>query len=145
MDFILHGYCGMYCGACPVVLETKAERATEDKQCYGCKSAKPAGYCATCGMKACAQRKGYEFCYQCDELNVCELMQKFASDKNFPYGQCALKNMEMIREEGLPKWLEKQGRRWRCENCGTLQSWYHETCPQCGHAVASYKVDLNLS
>ena len=143
MDFILHGYCGVYCGACPVVLETKDGRIGEDKQCYGCKSEKPTGYCATCGIKVCAQRKGYEFCNQCGELKTCELMQKFVSDKQYPYGQCVLKNMETIRVMGLPKWVEMQDGRWRCKNCGASYSWYEETCRQCGQAVASYKADLH--
>jgi hypothetical protein len=39
MDFILHGYCGLYCGACLIMLNTKAEAGTE--RCYGCKSEQP--------------------------------------------------------------------------------------------------------
>jgi hypothetical protein len=139
MDFILHGYCGVYCGACPNMLATKAG---EDEQCYGCKSEKPTGYCATCGIKACAQRKGYEFCCQCGDLKTCELMQKFVSDARFPYGQCVLRNLEMIQSAGRAKWLEMQEKRWRCKNCGALHSWYHETCPQCGQTVTNYKADL---
>jgi rubrerythrin len=50
--------------------------------------------------------------------------------------------MERIREESLPKWLEMQDKRWRCQACGAPHSWYHETCPQCGQAVASYRADL---
>ena len=142
MDFVLDGYCGMYCGACPVMLETKAGRAGDDQQCYGCKSEKPTGYCATCGIKACAQSKGYEFCNQCDQLRTCEIMQTFASDKRFPYGQCVWKNLETIREAGRSKWLEMQDKRWRCRNCGSLHSWYHETCPQCSRAVTSYEADV---
>jgi hypothetical protein len=142
MDFILHGYCGVFCGACPVALETKVGRVDEDMQCYGCKSEKPTGYCATCGIKFCAQDKGYEFCGQCSELKTCELMRKFVSDPQYPYGQCVLKNMQKIREVGLPQWLEIQDKRWRCKTCGESHSWYHETCPQCGQAVASYRVDV---
>lgn len=142
MEYVFDGYCGVYCGACPTVLATKAEEIAETMQCYGCKSEKPTGYCATCGIKACAQGKGYEFCHQCNELETCELMQKFISDKQWPYGQCVLKNMEAIQVIGLPKWLEMQDKRWRCKNCGASYSWYHETCPQCGQVVASYKADL---
>ena len=142
MDYILHGYCGMYCGACPNLWATKAGINTAAQECYGCKSEKPTEYCSTCGIKACARRKGYEFCGQCDEWMACEFMQKFISNTQYPYGQCVLKNMQMIREDGLPQWLEIQDKRWRCKNCGTLHSWYHETCPQCGQAVANYKEDL---
>jgi hypothetical protein len=142
MDFILHGYCGVYCGACPTLLATMAGKLDETQQCYGCKSEKPTGFCSTCGIKACAQRKGYEFCNECSELKICEFMQKLISDTQYPYGQCVLENLEMIRQESLPKWLEMQDKRWRCKNCGVSHSWYHETCPECGHAVASYKADL---
>src|SRR5512143_3084682 len=142
MDFILDGYCGVYCGACPILLATKAGKIDDVQQCYGCKSAKPTGFCATCGIKACAQRKGDEFCDQCNELEICELMQKFIADEQYPYGQCVLKNMMIIRGLGLTQWLEMQDKRWRCTHCGTAHSWYHETCLECGHAVDSYKADL---
>jgi hypothetical protein len=140
MDFILHGYCGLYCGACPIMLNTEAGTGTE--QCYGCKSEQPTGYCAICGIKACARRKGYEFCNECSEYSTCELMQKFMEDTKWPYQQIVSNNMESIQKNGLSKWLEAQEQRWRCTNCGASHSWWDETCPQCGQAVASYKADI---
>lgn len=140
MDFILHGYCGLYCGACPVMLNTKEGMATE--RCYGCKSEQPTGYCATCGIKRCAAQKGFEFCNECPESNTCEQMRKFVEDTKWLYQQGVLKNMEMIRRDGLAKWLARQEKRWRCANCGASHSWWDETCPQCGQAVASYKADV---
>ncbi len=140
MDFILHGYCGLYCGACPIMLNTKAGLGSE--QCYGCKSEQPTGYCAVCGIKACARGKGYEFCNECSEYSTCALMQKFLNDANWPYQQMVSNNMESIQRNGLPKWLEAQEQRWRCPNCGTSHSWWDETCPQCGHAVASYQAEV---
>lgn len=142
MDYVYSGYCGVYCGACPMMLDTKIDRFGKDEQCYGCKSEKPTGFCATCGIKACAQKMGFEFCYQCDELKSCDLMSRFVSDEQYPYGKCVFKNMERIRDEGLPKWLEDQEKRWTCPDCGTTRSWYHRTCPRCGHAVANYQSDL---
>ncbi|MFH2040683.1 MAG: DUF3795 domain-containing protein [Chloroflexota bacterium] len=140
MDFILDGYCGLYCGACPVMLETKAGTGTNP--CYGCKSEQPAEYCATCDIRACARRKGYAFCYECADLSTCEKMQKFMMDAQWPYHQGVLKNMEKIRCNGVAKWLEVQDERWRCANCGTPHSWWDETCPQCGQTVANYQADL---
>ena len=93
MDFILHGYCGLYCGACPIMLNAKAGAGTE--QCYGCKSEQPTGYCAVCGIKACARGKGYEFCNECSEYSTCERMQKFLKDSNWPYQQLVSNNMEL--------------------------------------------------
>ncbi len=140
MDFVLDGYCGLYCGACPDMLKTRAGKAADP--CYGCKSEHPTGHCATCGIKACARSKGYEFCDECAELSACEKMRGFMIDPQWPYHQSVLKNMEAIRRGGLATWLEAQDKRWRCANCGASHSWWDETCPQCGQAVASYRADL---
>jgi rubrerythrin len=56
-----------------------------------------------------------------------------------PISNIIPKNFEKIRCEDLTQWLEAQEQRWRCKNCGAAHSWYHETCPQCDQAVASYK------
>ena len=68
MKYILHGYCGLFCGACPNLLNTTAGLGA--KSCYGCKSELPAGYCTTCGIKACALGKGYEFCNDYADLGT---------------------------------------------------------------------------
>src|SRR5512138_3325071 len=121
MDFVLDGYCGLYCGACPGMLATKA--GTSGDPCYGCKSEQPAGHCANCGIKTCARSKGYEFCYECADLSTCPQLQQFMADPEWPYHPSVLKNMDRIRLEGLTKWLEEQDKRWRCANCGTSHSW----------------------
>lgn len=36
MEFVLDGYCGVYYGACPVMLATRAGELGEVQQCYGC-------------------------------------------------------------------------------------------------------------
>jgi len=73
---------------------------------------------------------------------TCDLMQKFIADKQYPYGQCVLKNMEMIQNTGLSNWLEMQDKRWHCEHCGEPHSWYDEICPKCGVVVNNYQADL---
>jgi len=140
MDFMLDGYCGLYCGACPAMLGTRAR--TETTLCYGCKSDHPAGHCATCGIRACARQQGYAFCYECADLATCEQMRKFMADEQWPYHQGVLKNLEMIQRDGVAKWLEIQEERWRCANCRASHSWWDETCCQCGRTVANYRADL---
>lgn len=140
MEFIPHGYCGLYCGACPIMLATKTGTGTD--QCHGCKSEQPTGYCAVCGIKTCARGKGYEFCDECSAVDTCELMREFMNDAHWPYQQLVASNMASIRQHGLSTWLEQQEQRWRCADCGAPHSWWDETCPRCGHAVASYKADL---
>lgn len=41
MDFILHGYCGMYCGACPILLVTKAGKSMMVNSATGAKVRNP--------------------------------------------------------------------------------------------------------
>lgn len=142
MDYVMDAYCGVYCGACPVQLATRTGKLEENQQCYGCKSEKPTGFCLTCGIKACATNKGFEFCIECGEIMNCELMQKFIADQQYPYGQCVLKNMEMIQSVGLPGWLKLQEKRWQCGNCSEPYSWYAKTCPGCGQVVKNYEFDL---
>lgn len=140
MDFVLHGFCGLYCGACPIMVTTKAGTGTE--QCYGCKSEQPTGYCSVCGIKSCALNKGYGFCNECPDYTSCEQMQKFLKDANWPYQQIVLKNLNLIQQNGLSNWLEEQDQRWRCKNCGTSHSWWDEACPRCGQPVKNYRADI---
>lgn len=142
MEYVLDCYCGIFCGACPTLLATKAGKVKEDQQCYGCKSEKPTGFCSTCPIKACAISKGFKFCNECSELAACTYMERLVSDKQYPYGQCVLKNMEMIQKQGLSTWLAEQEKRWRCGNCGEPHSWYDKTCPNCGSTVKGYLADL---
>ncbi len=140
MDFKLDGYCGLYCGACSMVLETKA--GTAEKTCYGCKSEGPAGHCATCAIKTCARGKGYEFCIECADISTCELMIHFINDPQYPNGLAVMNNMRRIQVVGVDNWLVEQDKRWRCTNCDTSYSWYDQVCRQCGQPVSDYKVDI---
>ncbi len=140
MDFILHAYCGLHCGACPILLNTRGGTGVD--RCHGCKSEQPAAYCAVCSIKGCALARGYAFCNECPDYQDCALMDKFLKDANWPYQQGAAENMECIHQLGLAKWLDAQEARWRCASCGTAHSWWDETCPGCGQAVADYRADL---
>jgi rubrerythrin len=68
-------------------------------------------------------------------------MQKFVEDTKWPYQQGIMKNMKMMRCDGLTKWPEGQKKRWRCANCGAPHSEWDGTCPHCGQTVANYQAD----
>lgn len=151
MDYKLDGYCGLYCGACPVLianqddtLETLAERfgmEIEALRCAGCKSAKTAAFCTDCGLKRCARDRGFDFCFECREL-PCEPFIAFRDDVKYPYHLATPKNLARIQEVGVETWLEEQDSRWRCPACGTRFAWQEETCRACGSAVPNYQADL---
>jgi ribosomal protein S27AE len=141
VSYRLDGYCGLYCGACPILLGTKA--GAEPRPCKGCKSEFIAAerHCTSCKIKACAQERGYDFCFECPDLDTCEHLHAFIAEPQWPYHQGVMQNMEMIKRAGLSKWLETQEDRWRCGKCGAAHSWWDETCPQCGELVDSYQAD----
>ncbi|MBI9050214.1 MAG: DUF3795 domain-containing protein [Anaerolineaceae bacterium] len=139
MEFQMDGYCGLYCGACPAILETTSGKKDT---CHGCKTDHTADHCAACEIKACAQQKGYRFCYECSEVKSCEMLRTFMFDERYPYHLSVMKNMDAIQQNGVTVWLAEQEVRWQCKHCGGSFSWWDETCPQCAKPVASYKADL---
>ena len=151
MEFRRDGYCGLYCGACPVFLANeqgkveelaqKWEKKPEELICFGCKSEQVTPWCTTCDIKLCAQDKGYEFCFECNEL-PCDKMTTFIEDERCPYHLGVKKNLDFIRQKGVETWLQAQDARWRCQECGTKFAWQDETCKNCGSAVSNYKADL---
>jgi hypothetical protein len=137
MEFILEGYCGLYCGACPDLLETKA--GTAQNKCCGCKSKiNNPGWCSKCNLKACAKDKKIEFCFQCNEY-PCEKLKYFINDINYPYHKEVPHYMKMIEKEGKDIWLEKMKRRWSCPKCNTSISWWQQSCPGCGEKINGYQ------
>jgi hypothetical protein len=136
-DFVLDGYCGGYCGACPDFLATQQEIAAEDRRCQGCKSAVVLDWCAQCHLKKCAQEKGYETCAECDSF-PCVPMTTFIEDQGHPYHALVPANVATIRAKGIPAWLAEQAERWRCPACGTPFAWEMTVCPACGETVRSW-------
>ncbi len=142
MEFVMDCYCGLYCGACTMMLGTEPGIT---QKCYGCKSEAPASHCAECVIKACAISKGFDFCSQCAELGTCEKIQHFIHDPQYQNGLAVMKNFADIQQVGLQQWLVDQEKRWRCANCGAQHSWWDEVCPQCGSQVKSYKADIQAA
>jgi len=143
MEAILHAYCGLYCGACPVLQQTLAGEG--EQRCLGCKSELNAGYCTVCALKACAVEKGIAFCGECGELHGCALMAKFAADTTWLNQRGVLLNLETIQGSGLTCWLEEQAGRWRCAGCGRPHTWWDETCPHCGQTVMSCRAEMQAN
>ncbi|MBN1440007.1 MAG: DUF3795 domain-containing protein [Anaerolineales bacterium] len=135
MDYSLDGYCGLYCGACPIFLETKAGTAKE--ACRGCKSGLNAEWCRVCNLKACARSKGVEFCSACEEY-PCEKLKGFADMEEYPYHREIFEYMKTIDREGKAAWLEGMKARWSCPECGQEASWWDTACTRCGTALRGY-------
>jgi predicted RNA-binding Zn-ribbon protein involved in translation (DUF1610 family) len=151
MEFTYDAYCGLYCGACTIMLANQNgeleslakqwEMKVDDLKCFGCKSGQVAIFCTDCEIKACAEDKQLDFCFQCDEF-PCARMIEFRDDEKYPYHQVVFNSLEDIRQKGIDTWLKEQDARWSCPNCGERFAWRDEVCKHCGGAVSNYTADL---
>ncbi len=140
MKAIYDSYCGLYCGACPVLVAnetgTVEKRAVEWKmkpeelRCFGCRSDTTAVFCTDCRIRLCAGEKRLGSCLECDEY-PCTKLTAFRDDEH-PHHSVVIRNLEKIRDKGLEAWLEEQGKRWSCTGCGTRFTWYDKQCGKCG-------------
>ena len=135
MDYSADGYCGLYCGACPMFLGSRA--GAEKNPCLGCKSRTVSGWCLTCDIKACARNKGLEFCYPCEKY-PCEKMEGFKNAKEYPYHQEVYDYLETIKKEGKAAWLASMRTRWSCPSCHREASWWDLSCKNCGSKLDGY-------
>ncbi len=140
-SFIPDGYCGLYCGSCASYLATKRGTAGDDANtdvCRGCKSAVLGSWCAQCPLKACARKKGLEFCIQCADF-PCADLDGFKNDSRYPYHSEVYDSMEIFAKQGKARWLEDMKKRWSCPGCGREASWWDLSCPECGRGLKGYR------
>lgn len=135
-------YCGLFCGSCRVQLETARGEALPieglgDVTCHGCRSDRNPPWCAGCKLKACARRKGVEFCDRCEEY-PCADFAAFRDDLRYPYHAEVPEHLRTIAEEGEPEWLRRMDARWRCRVCGEPRAWFDLACGRCNAPLPGY-------
>lgn len=116
-------YCGLFCEACPMYIETKANPATESP-CGGCRSDVLCGWCKVCSIKTCAKDKGHDFCIECADY-PCQVLVDFKEDSEYPYHDDVFEHLEMIAEVGEEKWRQAMDKKYRDAD-GNWIDWYEE-------------------
>ncbi len=135
-------YCGLYCGACPLFLETARRPAGTapapgEQRCLGCRSDVNGSWCAQCGLKRCAREKGLDFCGACAEF-PCPDWRGFRDDPRYPYHVETGDHLRAIAEAGEAEWLRRMERKWTCPTCGARADWYARSCPRCAAAMPGF-------
>ena len=143
---IYDAYCGLYCGACFVMrlnesgnLEEGAQKwnvKPEDVLCDGCKTDVRFIGCRECQFRDCAESKGINFCFECNEY-PCKGFSNLPIDQ-LPHLVSMQENSEYIKKRGRDFWLKAQKQRWTCPQCGEKFSWYEQKCEKCGNRLDSY-------
>ena len=106
------GFCGQYCGICPVYIASttsdirKKEKlakkyskelgkklSADNIHCWGCRADNKNCWGKGCQIRKCAQEKGIEFCYQCSEFPCPELEKYY---EKYPEPQQNLRRISKI-------------------------------------------------
>lgn len=147
-------YCGIYCGACSILMHGETSHADgfaaclgsvpkEEIACGGCKSDNRYAGCRICNIRDCALKKGIEHCINCDNY-PCKMYSKWQSAAKFlPHIRETASSLEAIKSNGVDSCLAAQKKRWSCPDCGTPFSWYALECNKCGRRFASEAHDIS--
>ena len=139
--------CGLYCGACSILIAHRTNNATlkeklaavygmkpEDLHCTGCLSTDEDQifhYCKVCAIKSCANDKKIEGCHQCEEF-PCSHIDNFP----IPLGKkVILKSVPLRRELGTGAWVEHEEKRYSCPECGARVFRGAKRCNNCKRDV----------
>jgi len=96
--------CGMNCGICRAHLRPK-------DPCPGCRfrGEKPKTR-SRCRIKLCGKRNG-RFCCDCRDF-PCALLKRLDERYRRRYGMSEIDNLVSIREKGVKRFAEEEGRKW---------------------------------
>jgi hypothetical protein len=128
-------YCGLYCGACYIMVANRLGTVAEDLRCFGCKTNILPEHCAGCEIRACAAGKGIPHCGECPDF-PCKVLDE--ARKARPHLGEIHDNCREIKKAGIDLWLERQAQRWTCPDCGTPFSWYTQKCSTCGRSLSGF-------
>ena len=151
--------CGLYCGVCAIyiahrdnnpkfkerlahlykggvpgkgILPKSENLSTEDIHCRGCLSDDLFMHCRQCGIRQCAQEKGFAGCHQCNEF-PCRYIEDFPMTVG---KKVILRAVPYRRKVGTEKWIEDEEARYVCPECGNSVFRGAAQCNRC-------KVELN--
>jgi len=135
------GICGVYCGACTTYRayndgdqslfdwEIRHGMPRDEIVCKGCRSELVNKWCSRCKFRRCISKRKVENCFQCGGF-PCKKLVDFS--KTRPHRTLGLRNLTLLKEMSVAKWLRQQEKRWTCSSCRKKLHWYTENCPQCG-------------
>ena len=116
--------CGMNCNLCSWVLDPSKP---------GCVGCRPRG-------RGCIHKKGLciklakreiDFCYKCESY-PCKNLLTIEGRYNKSYNYSFIENLNYIKKRGMPSFLKREARRYRCGSCGMFLTIHNDRCPHCG-------------
>jgi hypothetical protein len=132
IDPALIAPCGMNCALCAGYLALKNDLKSKGIRMINCAGCRPRN-------KKCAFLKGHcsklskgelTFCFECDSF-PCERLKTIDNRYRSRYRMSMIENLNLIKENGMEKFLENQEETWKCQNCGEVISCHNGLCFKC--------------
>ncbi len=124
--------CGMDCSTCSAYLAYLNQVPRKRGRVFHCIGCRPRN-------KQCAYLKGQcellsgnqiQFCFECPKF-PCERLRHFDERYRRCYGVSPIKNLEVVRAEGVDSFLRRQRKRHACPDCGGMISIHNKKCFAC--------------
>lgn len=126
--------CGVICDTCYAFQRKK-------NKCVGCNNIgnKPK-HCTICSIKTCTEKKGNELllCSDCTKF-PCRRIKDLDKRYRLKYSESPIENLISAQTIGMPKFLEIQSEKWKCNNCGKLLCAHQDTCFYCTNKNQYFK------
>jgi hypothetical protein len=124
--------CGMNCALCVSYLAGKHDlnsKGFHRKYCPGCR---PRGKNCTFMKSHCSLVGNglVHFCYECSDF-PCRRLKDLDKRYRTKYRMSMIDNLTFIKENGMPKFLEKEETTWQCSVCGGTICCHNGLCLQC--------------
>lgn len=164
-------YCGIYCGACDIMMAYQTGQKTAfasfwkestvkaihkslgipyddtksfNLECHGCKTESLFVNCQCCKIRSCAIGRKVDHCGDCGDY-PCVLFSEWLKMQLFlPHLKQVPVNLERIKTTGVNRWLSEEGEKWKCPGCRAGFAWYSSKCGACGHDLTPYTSRFNL-
>lgn len=132
IEDIMLAPCGMNCAVCYKHVGVRKYA----KPCAGCLKGdlgKPE-HCRKCNIKTCAQEKGHVHCFECATF-PCKLIKNLERSYIKRYDVSLIENGRSAKEGGISSFMEADGQKWTCAQCGGAFSLHDGVCSECGMEV----------
>ncbi len=132
MEEMMIAPCGMNCSLCVSYLAMQHDlngQGFHKRYCPGCL---PRGENCTFMKKNCERLgKGLvRFCFECGDF-PCSRLKDLDRRYRTRYHMSMIRNLEMIRDHGMERFLSREEEAWRCPDCGGIVCCHNGLCMSC--------------
>ncbi len=125
--------CGMNCAVCAQYLALKHEVKSKGVRIPYCPGCRPRNRVCAFLKKRCAVLLNGQvrYCFEC-RYYPCERLLKLDKRYKTFFHASTYDNLEYIKAHGVERFLEREGEKWRCPECGDTICCHNGVCFGCG-------------